>query len=351
MVSLSNYVGREQAYVKHVFLESYLEALIHKTASVYPHIVYVDGFAGPWQSTSEKFEDTSFGIGLNALRKAKASWKSSRPNLQMSAYLVEKTNTAYNQLSTVPERFPDLAVKTYQGGFVETLPHILSDIPSDAFTFFLIDPKGWRVPLKLLSPLLQRPKSEVIFNFMFDFINRAASISEPTIQVGLDELMHSSAWRDKLIGPDGSNPQRRKEILCEAFGQSLKKLGGFEYVAETTVLKTTRDRPLYCLFYATHHKKGIEVFRDCQVRALREQAKVRAAKKVHQSIAWSGQDELFKSMDEMSPDDLGPFLEKELSNAENYMLANIPVSPDFVRFDTLCAKVMEKNIVRLPELN
>src|SRR4029077_7002083 len=86
MVSLSDYAGREQSYVKHVFLERYLETLVHKTASAYPHIVFVDGFAGPWQSANEKFEDTSFGIALNALRRAKGSWKEKR-DVRMSAFL------------------------------------------------------------------------------------------------------------------------------------------------------------------------------------------------------------------------------------------------------------------------
>src|ERR1019366_4905200 len=58
MVSLSDYKDREQSYVKHVFLERYLERLVHKTASAFPHVVYVDGFAGPWQSANEKLEDT-----------------------------------------------------------------------------------------------------------------------------------------------------------------------------------------------------------------------------------------------------------------------------------------------------
>lgn len=70
MVALEDYAGREQAYVKHTFLERYLEALAHKTASHYDHIVYVDGFAGPWQSGNHNFQDTSFGIALNALRSA-----------------------------------------------------------------------------------------------------------------------------------------------------------------------------------------------------------------------------------------------------------------------------------------
>ena len=69
MVSLADYAGREQSYVKHVLLESYLEKLVHKVASRYDQIAYVDGFAGPWLSANERFEDTSFGIALSAARQ------------------------------------------------------------------------------------------------------------------------------------------------------------------------------------------------------------------------------------------------------------------------------------------
>lgn len=171
MVSLSDYTGREQSYVKHVFLEGYLERLVHKTASVYPHIVFVDGFAGPWQSANEKFEDTSFGIALNALRRAKASWKERGRDVKMSALLVERDGDAYKKLVQVESNYPDIEIKTYPADFLTVLPQILNDIPSSAFGFFLIDPKGWRIPLKLLAPMLARGNSEVIFSFMFDFIN------------------------------------------------------------------------------------------------------------------------------------------------------------------------------------
>src|SRR6266513_1050803 len=40
-------------------------------------------------------------------------------------------------------------------------------------------------------------------------------------------------------------------------------------------LRPLKDRTLYCLFYATRHPKGIEVFRDCQIAALNTQAKTR----------------------------------------------------------------------------
>jgi three-Cys-motif partner protein len=125
MVSLHDYVGREQSYVKHVFLESYLELLVHKTASGYSHIVYVDGFAGPWQSANEKFEDTSFGIALNALRRAKRSWKEKHREVRMSALLVERDSSAYAQLARIPERYSDVGIKTFNQDFLGVLPTLL----------------------------------------------------------------------------------------------------------------------------------------------------------------------------------------------------------------------------------
>ena len=142
MVALSDYSGREQSYVKHIFLESYCEQLVHKTASIFPHIVYVDGFAGPWQSANEKFEDTSFGIALNALRSAKSSWKDRGRDVKMSAFLVERDAEAHKKLAQVLGKYPDITIKTYAADFLTVLPEILKDIPTDAFAFFLIDPKG-----------------------------------------------------------------------------------------------------------------------------------------------------------------------------------------------------------------
>ena len=47
MVAFADYAGREQSYVKHVFLENYLEKLVHKTASTFSNVVYIDGDLTP----------------------------------------------------------------------------------------------------------------------------------------------------------------------------------------------------------------------------------------------------------------------------------------------------------------
>jgi len=355
MVSLSDYEGREQSYVKHVFLERYLETLVHKTASIYPHIVFVDGFAGPWQSATEKFEDTSFGIAISALRRAKASWKAKR-DVRMSAFLVERDPEAYKKLSQVPETFPDISIKTYSADFVAVLPRILADIPRDAFAFFLIDPKGWRIRLESLRAMLERRNSEVIFNFMFEFINRAASIQEPVVVSGLNELIPYGDWRTQLAKAEAARPGKitpdeRKAILVQAFSHSLAKLGKYNYVAETTVLRPLKDRSLYCLFYATRHPKGIEVFRGCQIQALTEQSRTRAATKVRHAEASSGQREIFQSLHDMGPDELTSFLQAQRGEAEKTLLQLTPNAPGSIRYEMLWPQVLARHVVRLPDVN
>jgi three-Cys-motif partner protein len=353
MVSLEDYAGREQSYVKHVFLERYLEALVIKTASTYNHIVYVDGFAGPWQSANEQFEDTSFGIALNALRRAKQTWQGSGRTVQMAALLVERDAKAFAQLAKIPARYPDIAVKTYPKDFMSVVPTLLKEIPRDAFAFFLIDPKGWRIPLAQLQPLLGRDKSEVIFNFMFDFVNRAASMKAA---VGLDELIPYGDWRRRLaeaepIASVTATPEERKEILVDAFAESLRVLGGYDYVVPTEILRPLTDRTLYCLFYATRHDTGLSVFRDCQIAALKAQSTTRAAGKVKYKASSSGQSELFESLHEMGPDEIEGRLEDEKRKAEAAILHLVPKSPASIVYRKLWSTILLHHMVRKTDVN
>ncbi|WP_315807382.1 MULTISPECIES: three-Cys-motif partner protein TcmP [unclassified Bradyrhizobium] len=356
MVTLADYAGREQAYVKHTFLENYLEVLAHKIASRYPHIVYVDGFAGPWQSANERFEDTSFGIALNALRQAKESWKQMGRNVRMSAHLVERDPAAYGRLVDAATRFPDVAVSTYSGDFTELIPIILNAIPPDAFAFFFVDPKGWRIPLRMVTPLLLRANSEIIFNFMFDFINRAVNIGDANIVAGLNELIPHGDWRSKIMKAetreDGNlTPEARKTVLVSAFTESLAKLGSYRFVAETTILRPLRDRPLYCLCYATRHPRGIEVFRDCQIKALQEQSITRAAVKLQHATKISGQAEMFESLHDMGPDELNAFLANEHQQAENSLLELTPQNPVSIQYGMLWPEVLARHVIRRAQVN
>jgi hypothetical protein len=151
----------------------------------------------------------------------------------------------------------------------------------------------------------------------------------------------------------GSLPtsDERKAILAGAFSESLRQIGGYQYVAETTVLRPLRDRPLYCLFYATRHERGIAVFRDCQVAALNEQSKTRAATKVAYDAKSSGQSELFDSLHDMAPDKTVAFLASERAKARAAILDLVPKHPATTLYKKLWPLVLSNHVVRLTDVN
>ena len=70
---------------------------------------------------NEKFEDTSFGIALNALHRARVSWKEHGRDVKMCAFLVEHDVEVYKQLAQVATKFPDIAIKTYPADFLAVI--------------------------------------------------------------------------------------------------------------------------------------------------------------------------------------------------------------------------------------
>jgi hypothetical protein len=267
----------------------------------------------------------------------------------MTAVLIEKSPTAYKELERLPPKFPDVNVIPLNGDFLSLIPTILTKIPADAFAFFLLDPKGWHIPLAKIQPLLSRHNSEVLFNFMFEFINRAASISDPTVVIGLNELLPTGDWREKLAS--APNSEQRKVILIDAFTQCLLAAGSYKHICETTILRPDRDRPLYSLFYGTRHDRGIEVFRDCQVKALETQAATRAAKKVDKAERISGQSEMFSSLHEMDGNEAKDFLKSELEAARHTLIALTPQFPNAILYQDLWPKVLAKHVIRKTSLN
>lgn len=170
---------------------------------------------------------------------------------------------------------------------------------------------------------------------------------------GLDELIPFGDWRRRLEAAerDGASPEERKAILVEAFADCLARIGQYRYVAETTVLRPVKNRPLYCLFYATRHPTGIEVFRDSQIKALEEQSRARATRKVRHAEATSGQREIFESLHDMAPNELAAFLEAQRQEAKALLLRLTPDSPATIRYRDLWPQILARLVVRHSDVN
>src|SRR5262245_47452421 len=68
----------------------------------------------------------------------------------------------------------DFEIKTFCGDFEDAVSEIQSFI-GRSFPLIFIDPTGWTgYAFDKIKPLFDRPRCEVLINFMYDFVNRAA---------------------------------------------------------------------------------------------------------------------------------------------------------------------------------
>jgi len=292
------YEGREQALVKHTFLDTYMPAQIPKVSWA-KHFVYVDLFAGPWQSNSDDYSDTSFGIALKRMTEAKSKQAELGRSVKMTAHLVEKIPENYAKLMEAVKRFPEIETRCYLGTAEQHAKTIADTIPMRAFRFVVIDPKG--VPdIRHFQCLTEPERTEVLLNFMFQFANRFAGSQDrmPTLEGWLGDLQGGSEWRSEIASLRGSE---REAEISERARHALKRMGAYSFAPALTVDETDIDRPLYKLIYLTRHPAGIRVFRDAHRRALEIQSTYRSAKKAENRKRITGMEDLFSQTTAMEP--------------------------------------------------
>lgn len=341
-IDRSWYGGREQAFVKHSFLDRYLGRLFNKIASSRSAIAYIDGFAGPWKSSTERFEDTSFGLALRQLRGAK---QQARQPIRAIAHLVERDPLAFAELQKVVEQFPDIEVVPHCGDFHEVLPAILAALPQDAFAFSLLDPKGWSIDLQQVAPLLARPQSEVVINLMYDFINRFIEHPNERISDKLNKTLPGPDWREAIKGVSADAPAAREAIITGTFAAALKSIGKFRYAPTLRIRRPGHERTLYHLVYGTRSPVGLAVFRESQVKALGAEADVQSAVKSDKRESRTGMAGLFPREMEAEMDAATTFLATEKGEGTRYLLQLLQTCTLGLRWGDLWPRVLDQYAV------
>ena len=127
-------------------------------------IRYVDCFSGPWQEGGEDLQDTSVGISLAIMQKCQQGLEAMGKNAQFEALFIEKDKKAYDKLISYLNLSspPEVGSAARNGVFFDSRETILSWCGHTDFTFFFIDPTGWKrvVEIPTLRPFLERPNSE-----------------------------------------------------------------------------------------------------------------------------------------------------------------------------------------------
>lgn len=292
------YQGREQAYIKHRLLEGYLEKLflivgMSSSKLGVTELCYVDCFAGPWGDESEDMSSTSPAISLRILDKCQQELRRHGRNTKFRALYVENDSAAFKRLERYLQEHTPAGIETQAmpGDFVELRQRILGWCGEQPFVFFFIDPTKWTpVGVEVLKPLLQRPRSEFLINFMYDFLSRAASIGDLKMQ--MVQLLGELPDAKDLHGA------AREKHLLGVYRRNLKHLLPGKWPARSAyvrVLDRKKERPKYHLVYLTSHPRGIVEFMEISETLDQIQKRVRAATKQSDRISKTKQEELFSS--------------------------------------------------------
>lgn len=282
------YRGREQTYVKHFFLESYLERVAYNILSSRDGFVYVDGFSGPWKAADEAFEDTSFMVAVRQLRRVCSGIKDALgKDIRIRCFFVEAIPTAYQELERSAAKITDMEVKTLHAAFEDAVPDIVNYVGRE-FSLTFIDPTGWTgYAMNKIKPMLSL-RGEVLINFMFDHLNRFLQDPRPSTAATYNELFGDQHWYDKFenLVADG---MAREEAVLNIYLDCLRIAGRFAHVTSTRILKPLSDRSYFHLVYGTRHLKGLREFRAVEKKMVPEQERVRTAAREEKT----GQPELF----------------------------------------------------------
>lgn len=334
------YSEREQTLTKHFLLKSYLQTLVYKLfQSGQRSVTYVDGFSGPWKSKTENFSDSSFMIAINVLKSAHFQMLSKMQPLTTKCFFVEKNPKSFALLSEAVKRHhsPDKGfhIETFNGEFEAATSRIVEYI-GQSFALVFIDPTGWTgYTYGSISPILKHTPGEVLINFMYDFVNRAAAMDDPKTIASLDPIFGGPGWKERLQRdvPLGQELER-------IFRNVLKEAGGYKYVLSTRIDKTTANRPHFYIAYGTRASAGLKAFREVEASALKGHHQLRAKAKQTKREVRTGQNELFSSA--LIPEtSFEQIIEKNSQAAKQWIIALLKTRGASIQFGVLLLNVLE----------
>ena len=242
----------EQTKIKHKVLEEYLYVWAIKLGSA-NNINYYDGFSGCGTYYDSNKKELCFGSPIIAKQQF---LKAHRDN-KSTFYFNEKEECNINNLKKVFTHLgvPSHNINYYQGEFETNIIPFLDSLENNSKpTFFMIDPYGINVNFNTIKRIMNIPKTEVFFNFMYNFTRRFTNMT--SVENNLTNLFGTDKWKEykkyKLY--------QKENALIELYRQQLKSCS--KYVYQYRMCFPNDRRTYYYLFHATNNREGCSIMKD-----------------------------------------------------------------------------------------
>jgi three-Cys-motif partner protein len=350
-IDLTNYRGREHAFIKHYLLAKYLSRWGYKIGSKWDPLVFIDGFAGPWGAKDEDFTDASFGIAVRALNEAVEGLSRINRSVHGACIFIEKEPQPFIKLDAFAKKHSTEAVRAvaFQGRFVDniqTIDQYISTVGNNPFKLVFLDQKGWAAaPIKDLRKFLGSRSCELLFNVMTSFLTRF--VDRETLTTSYQSLFGRRDVIDRIRSLSKGTGER-EEAAVDEYCKSLREICGFQYVSQAVIMDASKERIRYYFVFATNSLHGIQVFKDAEAKAAEVQDQVRYQTKLEKQeqfgLPFGGPTPKSAKARELQKRYIQRAREKVLTTLVGHRSETIP-------YDTLYGEVMTLPLVTESELN
>jgi three-Cys-motif partner protein len=248
---------------KHEILRRYVQAWAPiLSQGNFPHLVFVDGFAGPGRYSNG--EEGSPIVAIKAVIdqprpiKAKVDFHFIELDVKRSRHLATEIGSL-----ALPA---NVSAKIHGGrAFQDTFPEVWDSYVSRSGrsrppTFVFIDPFGFKIPFSYVAKVLRAQSCEVLITFMFEEINRF--LSQGQQPDNFDDLFGCRDWRE---GIDIKVPRERVKFLHDLYQRQLTQAAGANFV-RSFAMRNERNTMDYFLFFATNSEIGLKKIKEAMWR-------------------------------------------------------------------------------------
>lgn len=299
MLTPQDYSGREQSYIKHLFLSYYLKRVAYNIFSHQQNFFYIDGFSGPWKSMNERNQDTSVYLAaLTFNRVAAVVNKSGGLNKSVHMICVEKKTDSFKKLEIMVkylnEKLAHVEIIPLFGEFESKVPEI-AQIVGNQFSLTFVDPTGWKgLSIEKLSPIFEL-RGEVIINFMTEHIRRF--IGKDTVSVDIERQLGWRLSEQDRISLSRLSGVARDELLVHSYCEKLQDLFNYLSVVFTSIRHADKERNYFHLVYATRHVKGLIEFRSVERKVFEKEVGIRFEARARMAPEQESQGNLLSAFD------------------------------------------------------
>jgi three-Cys-motif partner protein len=248
---------------KHEILRRYVQAWAPiLSQGNFPHLVFVDGFAGPGRYS--KGEEGSPVIAIKAVMEQPRPIKA-----KIDFHFIELDKRRSDHLTTEIGALklpPNVTAKIHGGrSFQEAFPEVWNSYApklgrSPPPTFVFIDPFGFKIPFTYVAEVLRAQSCEVLITFMLEEINRF--LSQGQQPDNFDALFGCRDWRE---GINIKLPRERVKFLHDLYQRQLTQAAGANFV-RSFAMRNERNTMDYFLSFATNNELGLRKMKEAMWR-------------------------------------------------------------------------------------